>query len=219
MTETRRIAGIGNAGQERLLRARVCVVGLGGLGSSAAYYLAAAGVGVLGLVDSDRVELSNLQRQVLHEVGTVGWPKSTSAARALSVLNPDVHLEPRQVRLTEDNAPEILSLFDIVVEATDNFDTKLLLNDHCLALRKPLVTAGILGLSGHAMLVVPGRTPCLRCMVPEAPDDPPGTGRTWRAGCRGGCSWEPASNGSHPLGRGLVETASGRLRPLAQPGR
>ena len=169
------IPGIGETGQDRLARARVCLVGLGGLGSSAGHYLAAAGVGVLGLVDPDVVDLSNLQRQVLHVTDRVGVPKTDSAQVALAALNPDVRLEPHRVRLNPENAVELLSEFDVVVEATDNFESKFVLNDACLDMKKPFATAGILALSGQALFVVPGRTPCLRCAVFGAPHGVPTT--------------------------------------------
>lgn len=169
------VPGIGEDGQERLIRARVLVVGLGGLGSPAAYYLAAAGVGTLGLLDWDRVELSNLQRQILHATGDIGGLKTRSAERSIAALNPEVNVETFDVRLGEDNARGLVARFDTVVEACDNFETKYLLNDACLDLGKPLATAGILALSGQALFVVPGRTACMRCLVPNVPSNAPTT--------------------------------------------
>lgn len=169
------IPGIGEAGQERLRQARVMVVGLGGLGSPLCLYLAAAGVGVLGLLDSDRVELSNLQRQVLHVTPRIGRMKAASAAECLAALNPDVRTEVYPHRVTSGNAPELLREFDVVAEATDNFESKFIVNDVCLTLRKPFATAGILALSGHAQFVAPGQTPCLRCSIPEPPAGTPTT--------------------------------------------
>ena len=163
------IPGIGEAGQERLLRASVCIVGLGGLGSSAALYLAAAGVGRLGLVDSDVLELSTLQRQVVHTTDRIGMSKTESAAITLGALNPEVELQTVQMRVTGENAAELLSAYDVVVEATDNFAAKFLINDTCLECQKPFTTAGILALAGQMMFVVPGQTPCLRCAVPVEP--------------------------------------------------
>ncbi len=169
------IPSFGRRGQERLRRARVAVVGLGGLGSPAALYMTAAGVGTLGLFDPDTVELSNLQRQVLHDTPRLGMGKAESAAATLAALNPEVRLEPHAVRVTGDNARELLAGYDAVVEATDNFESKYLLNDVCVDLRKPLATAGILALAGHAMFVVPGCSPCLRCVSPEVPRGVPTT--------------------------------------------
>jgi adenylyltransferase/sulfurtransferase len=170
------IPGIGEAGQERLMDASVCIIGLGGLGSSAALYLAAAGIGRLGLVDSDVLELSNLQRQVLHNTDRLGMAKTESAKETLGLLNPEISLQSVQTRVTEDNAADLLSAYDLVIEATDNFDTKFLINDVCVEYRKPLATAGILALSGQAMFVVPGQSPCLRCAVPVEPLGLPTTG-------------------------------------------
>ncbi len=169
------VPGFGETGQQRLLEAGVCIVGLGGLGSSAALYLAAAGVGRLGLVDSDVLERSNLQRQVLHTTDRIGMSKTESAAKTLGALNPDITLQTVRVRVTEDNAADLFSAYDVVVEATDNFAAKYLLNDVCLEYGKPFATAGILALSGQALFVVPGQSPCLRCAVPVEPVGVPST--------------------------------------------
>jgi adenylyltransferase/sulfurtransferase len=168
------IPGFGEQGQARLASSRVLVVGLGGLGSPAAFYLAAAGVGTLGLLDSDVVEESNLQRQVLHRTSDIGRPKTESAADAIGALNPDVRVDPIRERMTAGNAPGLIRNFDAVVEASDNFSTKFLINDACVGLQKPFATAGILCLSGQCQFVVPGLTACLRCAVPEPPQPPPG---------------------------------------------
>lgn len=169
------VPGIGEAGQRRLLDASVCIVGLGGLGSASALYLATAGVGHLALIDSDVVELSNLQRQVLHTTGRLGMNKTESAEIALRALNPEIQLEPVQLRLTADNADDLLPACDAVVEATDSFAAKFLINDVCVKHGKPFATAGILALGGQAMFVVPGQTPCLRCAVPAEPEGLPTT--------------------------------------------
>ena len=169
------IPGIGTEGQHRLANARVAIVGLGGLGSSVGHYLAAAGIGTLGLIDSDVIELSNLQRQVLHNTARIGLPKVESAELTLSVLNPHIAYERRRVRVTRENAENLLHDFDVVVEASDNFETKFVLNDACVAMRKPLATAGILALSGQEMFIVPGQSPCLRCAIPEVPQGVPTT--------------------------------------------
>lgn len=169
------IPGFGEAGQSRLAAARVLVVGLGGLGSPVVQYLAGAGVGTLGLVDSDTVELSNLQRQVLHTMARLGQRKTDSAADAVASLNPEVCTERFSLRLNAENAGPTVSTFDVVVEATDNFETKFLLNDVCLEQRKPFATAGALALGGQALFVVPGQTPCLRCALPNTPKTAPST--------------------------------------------
>jgi adenylyltransferase/sulfurtransferase len=169
------VPGIGESGQQRLLDATVSIVGLGGLGSAAALYLAAAGVGKLTLIDSDAVELSNLQRQVVHTTDRLGMNKAESARIALRALNPEIELEPVQLRLTADNADDLLPACDVVVEATDNFAAKFLINDVCVKHGTPFATAGILALGGQAMFVVPGQTPCLRCAVPAEPEGLPTT--------------------------------------------
>lgn len=169
------IPGFGHAGQERLRGAKVAIVGLGGLGSPAGLYLAAAGVGTLGLFDSDHIELSNLQRQVLHPTSRLGQSKAASAVETLAAINPEISLTPNHVRITPQNTESLLTPFDAVVEASDNFETKYLLNDACLALGKPLATAGILSLSGQGMFIVPGKTACLRCLVAEPPQGIPTT--------------------------------------------
>jgi len=163
------IDGFGEAGQERLTNAKVLIAGLGGLGSPVAYYLAAAGVGSLGLLDPNTVKLSNLQRQILHTTARVGRPKAESAAVALAGLNPEVGLRLHVDRITAQNAASLIGAYDLVVEACDTFAAKFLINDVCVDLGKPFVTAGVLGLSGQVMFVVPGRTACLRCAIPDEP--------------------------------------------------
>lgn len=207
------IPDFGAAGQERLRTAKVLVVGLGGLGSPAAFYLAAAGVGTLGLLDSDTVALSNLQRQILHATRCVGQAKAASAAAMLAELNPEVTLRAYEERLTEATAPARMGAYDLVIEACDTFEAKFLINDACVALRKPFTTAGVVGLSGQAMLVVPGRTPCLRCLLPEPPDEVSGQGALGAAAGVLGCLealdalrwvaglWQPRADGAGRLHR------------------
>ncbi|HNR36503.1 MAG TPA: HesA/MoeB/ThiF family protein [Candidatus Hydrogenedentes bacterium] len=167
------VPGFGEAGQERCFHARVLIAGLGGLGSPAAYYLAAAGVGTLGLLDFDVVDVSNLQRQILHTTDRIGASKVDSAAAALSALNPDLRIERIYERLTAENAQDILRPYDVVIEASDNFAAKFIVNDACVALRKPFTTAGVSEWGGQMMFVCPGLTACLRCAVPEEPPAPP----------------------------------------------
>ena len=155
---------VGGDGQRRLVQARVVVVGLGRLGSPAALYLAAAGVGTLGLVDSDRVELSNLQRQVLHGTADVGQAKTDSGRRRLEALNPAVRLVTHPIRLDQASAGDILAGYDLVVEGSDDLPTKLAVNDACVALRRPLVVAAVAGWDGQLMVVAPGGRPCYRCV-------------------------------------------------------
>lgn len=163
---------IGGVGQKKLLQARVLVVGSGGLGSPAAYYLAAAGVGTLGILDSDKVELNNLQRQILHSTKKVGWPKVESARETLQNLNPEIKIVPHHLRLTSENARQIIREYDYVLDGSDNFPTRYLVNDTCVLEKKPLVHAGILRFDGQAMTILPGQGPCYRCLFASPP--PPG---------------------------------------------
>lgn len=160
---------IGGEGQERLLAGKVLVVGAGGLGSPAAYYLAAAGVGTLGIMDGDAVDLSNLQRQILHGTADVGRPKVESARDRLAALNPDVRVVPYRERLTAANALAILRDYDFVVDGTDSFASKFLVADACHFAGKPYSHAGILRFEGQLMTVLPGRTACYRCIFNAPP--------------------------------------------------
>jgi adenylyltransferase/sulfurtransferase len=155
---------VGGAGQARLLRSRVLVVGAGGLGSPAALYLAGAGVGTIGLVDSDSVEVSNLQRQILHDVTALGHAKVDSGLARLEALNPEVRVVAHRLRLDHGNVRELLSGYDVVVEGTDNQPTKFLVNDAAVALGTPLVVAGILRWEGQLLVVRPRETACYRCV-------------------------------------------------------
>jgi len=163
---------IGLEGQRRLKAGRVLVVGVGGLGSPAALYLASAGVGTLGLVDADVVELSNLQRQVLHGTSSVGRPKLASAAARLRDANPEVALVLHETRLTSANALDIVSAYDVVVDGSDNFPTRYLTNDACALLGKPNVFGAIHRFEGQAGVFWAERGPCYRCLYREPP--PPG---------------------------------------------
>ena len=160
---------LGVQGQERLLRASVLVVGAGGLGCPASLYLAAAGVGTVGLVDREAVALSNLHRQILYAVDAVGHPKAEAAASRLSALNPGVAVVPIQESLTAGNALQILDRYDLVLDGSDNFPTRYLVNDACVLLGKPLVHGGVVHFGGQAMTVFPGRSACVRCVFPEPP--------------------------------------------------
>ncbi|WP_406600619.1 HesA/MoeB/ThiF family protein [Thermohalobaculum sediminis] len=161
---------IGGPGQQRLKRARVLVVGAGGLGSPAILYLAAAGVGRLGVVDDDEVSLSNLQRQVLHHTDEVGAPKTESAGRAVARLNPHVEVVPHALRLDEENAASILADYDLVLDGSDNFSTRYLVNRAAARLGKPLVFAAIGRWEGQVAVFDPARGgPCYECIFPEPP--------------------------------------------------
>jgi molybdopterin/thiamine biosynthesis adenylyltransferase/rhodanese-related sulfurtransferase len=161
---------VGEAGQEKLLRSKVLLLGAGGLGSPAALYLAAAGVGTLGIVDADTVDASNLQRQILHATSRVGTPKVESAAKAISDLNPDVKVEPYQERLTSANVDRIFAPYDVVVDGCDNFPTRFLVNDASIFLKKPVVHGSIFRFDGQVTTFLPGGPgPCYRCWYPEPP--------------------------------------------------
>lgn len=163
---------IGGAGQKKLLKGKVLLVGAGGLGSPAAMYLAAAGVGKLGLVDFDRVDLSNLQRQILHRTKDVGRLKLDSAQDTINSLNPDVEVVKHQVVLTSENVMDVIKDYDIVVNGTDNFPTRYLVNDACVFAGKPLVDGSIFMFEGQATVYDARRGPCYRCLFPTPP--PPG---------------------------------------------
>lgn len=163
---------VGGAGQMTLLNARVLVVGAGGLGSPLLQYLAAAGVGTIGIVDDDRVDLSNLQRQIIHATDDVDMLKTESAAAKINALNSDVRVIEHAERLTADNAAAIIGDFDIVADGTDNFKTRHLVNDTCVALHKTLVSAALGPFEGQLATFKPhagGGLPCYRCFLPEEP--------------------------------------------------
>lgn len=158
---------IGEAGQARLKAGSVLVVGAGGLGSPALYYLAAAGVGRLGIVDVDTVEESNLNRQILHFTEDIGRIKPISAAEKLSRLDPSLILEPHIVKLDDSNACAYVENYDITIGAVDNFETRQILNRACVKLNKPYIDGGINGFRGNVMCVIPGVTPCYHCVYGE----------------------------------------------------
>ncbi len=170
---------VGGTGQERLLNSKVLVVGAGGLGSPLILYLAAAGIGTIGVVDDDTVDLSNLQRQVLHHTADVGKPKVESAAEAVGAINPDVTLQAHQFRIDASNAADLIGRYDLVADGSDNFSTRFLINDTCYFAQKPLVSAAILRFDAQIATYKPfpgddGKNvgPCYRCLFREPP--PPG---------------------------------------------
>jgi molybdopterin-synthase adenylyltransferase len=166
------LAELGGTGQARLKAARVLVVGAGGLGSPLALYLAAAGVGTIGLVDADVVELSNLQRQVAHGTADIGRPKVESAAESLRRINPLVQVCKHEFRLGPDNVAGLLAGYDIICDGTDNFETRFLLADACVAARKTLITAAVLRFEGQIATFKPHEGgPCYRCLYPEPPPE------------------------------------------------
>lgn len=163
---------IGLEGQKKLLAARVLLIGTGGLGSPAALYLAAAGVGTLGLVDFDDVDLSNLQRQILHTNEEIGKSKLDSAEKRIKGMNPDTQVVKYKSKLTSANAMDIFRAWDIVIDGTDNFPTRYLVNDACVFLGKPNIYGSIFRFDGQSTVFYPGKGPCYRCLYPEPP--PPG---------------------------------------------
>jgi adenylyltransferase/sulfurtransferase len=158
---------VGEAGQQKLLQSRVLLVGTGGLGSPAGLYLAAAGVGTLGLLDSDVVDVSNLQRQILHTNASVGTPKTTSGAATIRALNPDVTVVEHNLRLDSSNVMDAIGPYDVIVDGCDNFSTKYLVNDAAVLTKKTVVYGSIYRFEGQATVFTPGAGPCYRCVFPE----------------------------------------------------
>jgi molybdopterin/thiamine biosynthesis adenylyltransferase/rhodanese-related sulfurtransferase len=160
---------VGEAGQQKLMDAKILVIGAGGLGSPALLYLAAAGVGTIGIVDSDVVEANNLQRQVVHNTDRIGQLKAESAKETMTKLNPDVNVVVHAFRIDSSNAHELISQYDLVVDGCDNFDTRYVVNDAAVDLRVPVVHGSIFRFEGMASTFVPYEGPCYRCLYPEAP--------------------------------------------------
>jgi len=167
----RQIPIIGEEGQKRLKKSTVTVVGVGGLGSAVVLYLTAAGVGNLILVDGDRVALSDLNRQVIHWTEDIGSLKVNSTMYKLKKLNPEVSIESIPVKLDEDNAKEYVKKSDLVIDCLDNWKTRFILNRICVQERKPFIHAGVHGIYGQLLVVLPGKSACLRCILPEPPEE------------------------------------------------
>jgi len=163
---------VGGKGQKRLLEGKVLIIGAGGLGSPAGLYLAAAGVGTIGIADADVVDISNLQRQVIHHTPDLGKPKVISAKEKMEAINPEVKVNTYQSWVRADNIANIIRDYDFVIDGTDNFAAKFLINDACVLAGKPYSHGGILHFIGQTMTVLPGQSPCYRCIFPEPP--PPG---------------------------------------------
>lgn len=163
---------VGGKGQSKIANAKVFIVGAGGLGCPVGYYLTAAGVGTIALIDNDTVEMSNLQRQIAHSVNTIGMPKVESAKRTFEALNPDVNIVAIQKRMSKDDIIDLIRDYDIVVDGSDNFPTRYLVNDACFMAGKPLVSGAILRFEGQVTTILPGDGPCYRCLFEEPP--PPG---------------------------------------------
>ncbi len=163
---------VGEKGQRRLLRSKALLIGAGGLGSPTALYLAATGVGTLGLMDGDVVDITNLQRQVLHTTEDIGRPKVESGTRALKALNPDVNVIPLATRITVDNVMDVIKDYDLIIDGSDNFETRYLVNDACYLAGKTNVHGSIFQFEGMATVFAPNAGPCYRCLYPTPP--PPG---------------------------------------------
>ncbi|MGE5190402.1 MAG: HesA/MoeB/ThiF family protein [Gemmatimonadota bacterium] len=220
------VTEIGPAGQQKLFAASALVVGAGGLGSPALLYLAAAGIGRIGVIDGDRVELSNLNRQVVHGERSLGARKPDSASEALRALRPDLAIEAHAAALCAENAPDLFRRYGVVVDGSDNFPTKYLCSDASVLTGVPLVHAGVLRFGGQIMTIVPGRGPCLRCLIPEIPPrrDAPTCSESGIVGAAAGVlgSWQAAeaikliTGAGEPLcGRILsIDTLSGSATAL-----
>ena len=164
---------IGESGQKKLSESKVLVIGAGGLGCPALQYLAGAGVGTLGIADADTVSISNLPRQILHTYENIGKNKALSAKEALVRINGDIKINIYPYFVTDENIKEIISDYDFIIDAVDNFETKFLINDACVEAKKPFCHAGVIRANGQVMTYVPGQGPCMRCIFGEVPE--PGT--------------------------------------------
>jgi sulfur-carrier protein adenylyltransferase/sulfurtransferase len=204
---------VGEAGQLKLLESKVLLIGAGGLGSPAALYLAAAGVGTIGLVDDDVVDASNLQRQVIHTTDRVGTPKGASARATIEALNPDVDVVVHQLRVNRDNVLDVIDGYDVIVDGADNFPTRYLLNDAALMTRTPLVHASILRFEGHASVFLPYEGPCYRCLFPEPPppDLAPSCGEAGVLGVLCGVMGTIQATEAIKVLLGIGDTLAGRL--------
>jgi sulfur-carrier protein adenylyltransferase/sulfurtransferase len=204
---------VGVEGQVKLLNSKVLLIGAGGLGAPAALYLAAAGVGTLGLVDDDVVDESNLQRQVIHNTDRVGEPKTESARKTIEALNPDVEVVEHRTRLDASNVIEIIEDYDVIVDGADNFPTRYLLNDASVRLRKPVVSASILAFDGQISTFVPFEGPCYRCLYPTPPpaELAPSCGEAGVLGVMAGVLGLLQANEVIKLVAGIGEPLIGRL--------
>ena len=160
---------VGVKGQKKLLNAKVLIIGAGGLGAPAAMYLAAAGVGTIGIADADEVDLSNLQRQIIHATEDVGKPKVQSAKETMNRMNPDVKVNTYRTFVSSENIMELIADYDFIIDGTDNFPAKFLINDACVMAKKPFSHAGIIRFQGQLMTYVPGQGPCYRCVFRNPP--------------------------------------------------
>ena len=160
---------VGAKGQKKLLNAKVLIIGAGGLGAPAAMYLAAAGVGTIGIADADEVDLSNLQRQIIHTTADIGKAKVQSAKETMQAINPDITVNTYRTFVTSENIMELIADYDFIIDGTDNFPAKFLINDACVMAKKPFSHAGIIRFKGQLMTYVPDQGPCYRCVFQEPP--------------------------------------------------
>lgn len=160
---------VGAKGQKKLLNANVLIIGAGGLGAPAAMYLAAAGVGTIGIADADEVDLSNLQRQIIHTTADIGKAKVLSAKETMEAINPEVTVKTYRTFVTSENISELIADYDFIIDGTDNFPAKFLINDACVMAKKPFSHAGIIRFKGQLMTYVPGQGPCYRCVFKNPP--------------------------------------------------
>ena len=160
---------IGYRGQKRLSESKVLIIGAGGLGAPVGLYLAAAGVGTIGIADADNVDLSNLQRQIIHTTAAIGTPKVESAARSMKAVNPNINIKTYKIFVNAGNISDLIREYDFVVDGTDNFPAKFLINDACVMEKKAFSHAGIIRFKGQLMTVIPGESPCYRCVFTEPP--------------------------------------------------
>ncbi|MHB0998759.1 MAG: HesA/MoeB/ThiF family protein [Armatimonadota bacterium] len=176
---------VGGKGQKKLLASKVLIVGTGGLGAPVSMYLAAAGIGTIGLIDGDRVDVTNLQRQIVHFTDDIGVPKVESAAAKLKAINPSVNVETYHELATSENIVDIINRYDFIVDGTDNFAAKFLINDACYFAKKPFSHAGILRFDGQLYTIIPGETACYRCLF-DGPPPPNAIPTCSQAGILGG---------------------------------
>jgi len=216
-SRTWRLPQVGIDGQKKLEKSHIVLIGAGGLGSPAAFYLTAAGIGNITIIDNDLVDKSNLQRQILHTETSIGTPKVDSAASTMHALNPRVKIRTQQARLNDDNVRSIIADADVVIDGSDNFPTRYLLNDACVELAKPLVYAAVQRFSGQLSVFDAGRqrglVPCYRCLFPEAPngEDAPNCAEAGVLGVLPGVMGLLQATEAIKIILGIGQTLTGRL--------
>lgn len=202
---------VGIKGQQKLMDAKVLIIGAGGLGSPIIMYLAAAGVGNLGIIDGDKVEISNLQRQTIHSTAKLNYPKTKSAQIFINELNPNINVKTYDYYFDSTNAKEIISQYDLIIDGVDNFSTRYLVNDTCYFLNKPLIEAGILGFNGIVTLLLPKQGPCYRCLYPEISANVPTCKEAGVLGTTAGIIGTIQANEAIKYILGIGENLSGRV--------